>query len=171
MSENEVIHTSETGGQKAGNDERHDLIPVGPLRKLAQLYGFGVKKYAADNWRRGYDWRLSFAAMLRHAWKFWGGEDIDPESGVPHTIAVAWHAFALTDFMETHREFDTRPKAVSIVDESGVGTVIDDRPTLKTFLDEHGYDKAVVVDKFGKAWQTTYPSTPYFYPVTVVWVP
>lgn len=28
---------------------------------------------------------------------------------MPHMAAVAWHAFALLEFMETHRDFDNRP--------------------------------------------------------------
>lgn len=108
MSDNETVHTSATGGQKAGNDERYDLIPAEPLRLLARHYGVGAKKYDDDNWRKGYDWRLSFAALNRHLWQFWAGEDIDEETGTPHIIAVAWHAFTLAEFMAVHTEFDTR---------------------------------------------------------------
>lgn len=108
MSRNEVRHVSATGGQKAGNDERYDLIPTEPWRLLARHYGMGAKKYGDDNWRKGYDWRLSFAAMMRHAQQFWAGEDIDEETGSPHLVAVAWHAIAMTEWGWTHPEFDTR---------------------------------------------------------------
>ncbi|ORA77163.1 hypothetical protein BST28_18755 [Mycolicibacter kumamotonensis] len=108
MSANESINTSPTGGQKAGNDERYDLIPAEPLRLLARHYGVGAKKYDDHNWRRGYDWKLSFAALNRHLWQFWSGEDIDTETGSPHIIAVAWHAFALAEFMDTHPAYDSR---------------------------------------------------------------
>jgi len=110
---NETIHTSTTGAKKAGNDERYDLIPAEPLRMLARHYGVGAKKYDDDNWRKGYDWRLSFAAMMRHAWQFWAGEDIDEETGTPHIIAVAWHSFTLAEFMAIHPEFDTRLKSLA----------------------------------------------------------
>lgn len=112
MSEGETIHTSSTGGQKAGNDERYDLIPAEPLRLLARHYSVGAKKYDDDNWRKGYDWKLSYAAMQRHANQFWAGEDIDTETGTPHIIAVAWHAFALAEFQQIHPEFDSRLKTV-----------------------------------------------------------
>ncbi|AXH46895.1 DUF5664 domain-containing protein [Mycobacterium phage Aminay] len=108
MSDNETMNVSTTGGQKAGNLERYDLIPAEPLRRLAEHYGRGALKYADDNWRKGYDWRLSFAALNRHLWQFWAGEDIDAETGTPHIIAVAWHAFTLAEFAEIHPEFDTR---------------------------------------------------------------
>lgn len=120
MSVGEEMNTSSTGGQKASNDERYDLIPAEPLRLLAKLYGRGSKKYEARNWERGYDFGLSFAALNRHLWQWWSGEDLDPETGVPHTVAVMWHAAALTEFMTTHPEYDTRPKKKAVTDALGV---------------------------------------------------
>lgn len=108
MSKDEVVHTSSTGAQKAGNLERYDLIPAEPLRLLALHYGRGSLKYADHNWARGYDWGLSFAALNRHLWQFWAGEDIDPETGSPHMAAVAWHAFSLLQFAIDHPDFDSR---------------------------------------------------------------
>lgn len=113
MSAGETISVSSTGAQKAGNDERHDLVPVGPKRELATHYGVGSKKYADRNWELGYEWSKSYAALTRHLVQFWGGEDIDPETGSKHIIAVAWHAFALAEFMETHPEFDNRPTTIT----------------------------------------------------------
>jgi hypothetical protein len=111
LSKGETIKTSSTGAQKAGNLERYDLIPAEPLRKLAEHYGRGAQKYADRNWEKGYDWSQSFAALNRHLWQFWAGEDIDPETGSPHMVAVAWHAFALVEYMDTYPEFDNRPSS------------------------------------------------------------
>lgn len=192
MSANETVHVSATGGQKAGNDERYDLIPTEPLRRLAihagevafagaggsyhqmmshawafwageqtdqltdwdhltaaaweafrivqpnwrpptwvlddrrpgrerydrippdalrQLakhFGVGAKKYADDNWTRGYDWRLTFAAANRHAEQWRAGEEIDPETGSNHLIAFAWHMLVLDEFTRINRDGDTR---------------------------------------------------------------
>jgi hypothetical protein len=111
MSGTEEVRTvSSTGGEKGTKVERHDLIPEHPLRTLATLYGRGAAKYEDRNWERGYEWSKSYAALQRHAHAFWSGEDIDPEMGLPHIIAVAWHAFALAEFMERHPDFDDRPK-------------------------------------------------------------
>ena len=80
-----------------------------PLYELASHYGRGARKYAARNWEKGYEWSKSFAAMQRHAWLFWQGEDNDPETGSSHLTAVAWHAFALLEWTMTHPELDDRP--------------------------------------------------------------
>lgn len=110
MSAGEVRVTSETGGSKGQKPQRYDLIPPGPLDKLAELYGIGAAKYGENrNWERGYDWSLSFAALQRHAWAFWSGEDNDTETGLPHMASVAFHALALIEFMDTHRDYDNRP--------------------------------------------------------------
>ncbi len=105
----EVRVTSPTGGQKGRKIHRYGLIPAVPLHDLAELCGKGAEKYSADNWRRGFDWSLSFDAMMRHAWAFWRGEDYDPETGVPHVISAAWHCLVLAEFMRMHRGFDDRP--------------------------------------------------------------
>lgn len=106
----------ETGGQKGVKLERFELIPVEPLVALARLYGKGALKYAPDNWRRGYSWRLSIGAVFRHlAW--WllrksydtaNGEKGGPieydadgkpiHTGEHHLICVAWHCFTLITF-------------------------------------------------------------------------
>jgi len=100
----------DTGGEKGTKLERYDLIPVTPLESVARHYGVGATKYADRNWERGYLWSLSFAAMMRHAWAFWGGEDIDVETGSPHLAAVVFHAFALMEYATTHPEKDDRPR-------------------------------------------------------------
>lgn len=98
----------DTGGAKGSKLARFDLIPPGPLYALAEHYGRGAEKYDARNWERGTAWSLNFAALQRHAWAFWSGEDIDPDTGSPHLVAVAWHAFALLEFARTHPEKDDR---------------------------------------------------------------
>lgn len=104
----EVRTTSATGGAKGVKPERYDLIPVEALAQVARLYGRGAAKYAAHNWRKGYEWSKSYAAMQRHATQFWAGEDIDEEMQLPHLASVIFHAMALLVFMEEHRDFDDR---------------------------------------------------------------
>lgn len=99
----------DTGGEKGQKITRFDLIPIGPLRELAAHYGKGSKKYEDRNWELGYLWSLSYQSLMNHLTQFWNGEDYDEETGSKHIIAVAWHAFALAEFMETHPEKDNRP--------------------------------------------------------------
>lgn len=107
----EVRLVSATGGEKGSKLARYDLLPPDALRRVAELYGRGAEKYEAHNWRKGYNWSLSFAAMQRHAWQFWDGEDYDDETLAPHLASVAFHALALLTFMDEQREYDDRPVA------------------------------------------------------------
>lgn len=108
----EIRITNEaTGGEKGQKPEQMSLLPVGPLRAVARHYAIGARKYSANNWRKGYDWSLSYDALTRHAQAFWSGEDIDEETGSPHMAAVVFHALALLEFAETHPELDNRYRA------------------------------------------------------------
>jgi hypothetical protein len=107
----EVIVTDPvTGGAKGKKLARFDLIPAYPLWELARLYGVGASKYADRNWERGFLWSLAFAAMQRHAWLFWSGESLDPETRCHHLASVVFHAFALMEFEYRNHGVDDRPK-------------------------------------------------------------
>lgn len=111
MNDEEVRVTSESGGQKGQKLARFDLLPVEPLTEVARLYGRGAEKYADRNWELGYPWSLSFAAMQRHAWLFWGGESIDPETQRHHLASVVFHALALMEFEARSKGTDDRSPA------------------------------------------------------------
>lgn len=107
------IVTSDTGGSKGTKTARFDLIDQRFLWSLAEVCGFGAGIYGDNNWRRGYDWSLSYAALMRHLSMFLQGEDTDPESGQPHIAHVAWHAMVLFVFsdpgnVDEYGRFDTR---------------------------------------------------------------
>ena len=104
----EVRTTSSTGGEKGVKSERYDLIPVEPLAEYARLLGKGAEKYAAHNWRRGYEFSKSYQALQRHANLWWSGENIDEEMGTSHMAAVVFHANVLMEFAKDHPEFDDR---------------------------------------------------------------
>lgn len=100
-----------TGGAKGQKTARFDLLPVAALFEVAEHFGRGAEKYAERNWERGVNWSLPFAALQRHVWAWWGGEDIDADSGQHHLAAVAWHALALLTYAldETYSPLDDRP--------------------------------------------------------------
>lgn len=87
---------------------RFDLLPVEPLRELARVYTIGAAKYADNNWRKGLAWGRVFAALMRHAWAWWGGERNDPVDGQHHLASVAWCALTLIEYERTHPELDDR---------------------------------------------------------------
>lgn len=109
----EVRTTSSTGGQKGVKPERHDLIPRRAMAAIARVFGFGATKYADHNWRRGYEWGKSIAALQRHVDAFVDGETYDEESGLPHLAHAGFHVLVLLTWLEEQGE--------------GVDNVFDDR--------------------------------------------
>lgn len=107
MTEERIVNPR-TGGEKGRKPQRFELIPMGAMGKVAEVYGFGASKYADHNWRRGYDWSLSLGAAFRHMAAFLEGEDLDPESGLPHPAHAVFHMLALLTFMVEHPELDDR---------------------------------------------------------------
>lgn len=106
----EVRTTSSTGGQKGVKIARFDLIPVDALTQLAEHYGRGAEKYDDNQWRKGYEWSKSYAALQRHLNQWWAGEDMDEELQSSHLAAAAWHCFTLMTYAKDHPEFDDRYK-------------------------------------------------------------
>jgi hypothetical protein len=75
---------AEGGIKHDGEKPRVDLLPSAPLVMIADVLGFGARKYAPHNWRKGFDQSRLIGAALRHLLAYNDGEDIDPESGLSH---------------------------------------------------------------------------------------
>jgi len=80
------------GGYKASMDDPRKvpvwLVPISLIFGVARILGYGAKKYAANNWRRGMKYSEVYSAIQRHLLAWLEGEDNDPESGMSHL----WHA-------------------------------------------------------------------------------
>lgn len=62
-------------------------IPGPVLYELGLALLEGALKYGRHNWRvEGVRASTYFDAAQRHIWRWWEGEDIDPDSGLPHLV-------------------------------------------------------------------------------------
>lgn len=77
---------------------RYDLIPPEALEALAEILTLGSIKYSDRNWEKGMKWGRVFGAMMRHAWSWWRGQTLDPESGKSHM----WHVLCNAAFLTTY---------------------------------------------------------------------
>lgn len=106
----EVRHTSATGGSKGKKAAQIGSVDPLALLALAEVAGFGAEKYERLNYLNGYPWSWSYDALMRHLLAYQAGEDLDPESGLPHLAHAMWHCSALTSFQLRRIGEDDRPK-------------------------------------------------------------
>jgi len=113
----EDIIRTKLGNISSGTGIKHDsnkapmsLLSREALERTAEVLAFGAKKYAAHNWRRGFEWSRPLSAAQRHLLAFQDGEDRDPESGLSHLAHAMCCIMFLLEFEKTHRELDDRWK-------------------------------------------------------------
>lgn len=85
-----------------------ELIDPLALEGLGWALYYGKEKYAADNWARGLSWREVIGAIMRHLQAIARGEDMDPESGIPHIDCVGAEWMFLSAFMKENLGIDDR---------------------------------------------------------------
>lgn len=93
-----------------GEKPKHGLISSKFLDGLARVLTFGAKKYAAHNWRKGFDSSRLYDSIQRHLTAWNDGEDTDPESGLPHLAHAACGLMFLSEQMITRPDLDDRYK-------------------------------------------------------------
>jgi hypothetical protein len=88
------------------------LIPVKPLKDVAEVLAFGADKYGAQSWREGemIAWSRSYSAILRHLMAFHSGEDNDPETGKSHLAHAACCVLMLLEHTYVNPAGDDRFK-------------------------------------------------------------
>lgn len=84
-----------------------ELVPPEVDIAIASVLGkmnFELKKYPPNNWRKGLQYSKYYAALRRHLLAWWTGEDVDPESGLPHL----WHALCNLAFLSAQNDDTAR---------------------------------------------------------------
>jgi hypothetical protein len=94
-----------------GEKPRMELLPTAPMVEIAKVLTFGAKKYAAHNWRGGFDYSRLVGAAMRHLTAFNDGEDIDPESGLSHIAHLGCCTMFLLEQIQKGTGNDDRYKA------------------------------------------------------------
>src|SRR5579872_7465253 len=99
----------ESGGTKHDSGKpMMDLLNADFLEDMAQVLTFGAGKYDKHNWRKGIAFSRTIAAMYRHLGAINRGEDIDQESGKPHTACIAVNCQFLNWMGKNRKDMDDR---------------------------------------------------------------
>lgn len=93
----------------AGKAPLH-MCPEEAFIGMAKAFEYGAKKYDRWNYKKGIHYTRINDSLMRHLLAYMSGEDIDPESGLPHTNCILANA-AMLEYMRVNRkEFDDRHK-------------------------------------------------------------
>ncbi len=87
---------------------RMDLLDADFLEGVADVLTFGARKYSANNWRGGIHYSRLIASLYRHLGAINRGEDLDPESGLPHIYHIGCNAMFLGNMLEKRKDLDDR---------------------------------------------------------------
>ena len=100
------------GAKFDGEKTRLDLMPPNVIESIGRILTHGAAKYEDRNWEKGIKFSRVYGALLRHIFAWWEGEDLDPESGMPHLWHMGCNATFLIHYInndETFKEYDDRP--------------------------------------------------------------
>ena len=95
---------------------RLSLISPDAEWALGMVLTFGAKKYDDWNWAKGISYGRVYDALRRHLNAWMGGEELDPESGLPHVDHALCGAMFLSHYehnKDMYRSFDDRPGQMS----------------------------------------------------------
>ena len=99
-----------SGARFNGGKPDYSLIPLTTMEDEARVWMYGKQKYAAWNWAKGMPWSVPLACLMRHMAAWQRGEEVDPESGLPHLAHAMCNLRMLTLYSKTYPEGDDRPK-------------------------------------------------------------
>ena len=85
-------------------------LPAGVLAEMGVAMLEGKSKYGAFNYRiAGVRASVYYDAACRHLFSWWEGEDIDPDSGMPHIVKLLTCLVVLRDAQRNGMVNDDRP--------------------------------------------------------------
>jgi hypothetical protein len=79
------------------------------FRDICDVFHYGAKKYAPWNWAKGMAWSVPMACAKRHLLAVARGEELDPESGLPHLGHVGCNIVMLMQFARYYPEGNDLP--------------------------------------------------------------
>lgn len=114
-----------------------DVMPA--LHDMVAVMEFGGKKYERNNWQKGFPREKLLDSMLRHIDAFYSGEDIDPESGLPHVGHILCNAAFLGYHFGSRSEYWNKKEGEEVEKEEPWNGPVDENTPFP--------DRAIILKK------------------------
>lgn len=107
-----MLNTKDTNPKDAIGVQKAPIhfVPVRVIFEIGLGMLEGALKYGGHNYRiAGVRSSIYYDALMRHIGAWWEGEDIDPESGLPHVVKALSCLAVLRDAQHNGKLTDDRP--------------------------------------------------------------
>ena len=106
-----IVGNASAGKKDDSGKPPMDLLSHKALEEIANVFGYGAKKYGRYNYRSGIAYSRLIAAAYRHLGAFNSGENLDRETNLSHCAHLAACAIMLLDMVSDKPALDDRFKA------------------------------------------------------------
>lgn len=99
----EELVTHKSGAKRSSDVDsfRIDLIPCGPLMRVARVLATGAKTHGTHNWRKGTSWSVCINHGLNHFYKYLSGD-----KSCDHLAHAICNLLFLMEYETTHPEMN-----------------------------------------------------------------
>lgn len=84
------------------------LVDFTALEPMVRVLMKGAQKYSPENWKKGLSYTSILDSTMRHLTTFKAGEDLDPETGEPHTAHMLCNLMFLAWEELNRKDLDNR---------------------------------------------------------------
>ena len=110
-----TLHPNDPKGAAGAKKTPLHLLPASALRPIAEALRYGAQRYGLWNWRKTKVCATTYhGALLRHITAWGSGEDLDPDSGLPHLGLAMANLCIILDAGDQGTLVDDRPKSAEV---------------------------------------------------------
>lgn len=124
-----VAVTEDWGCLEIALKELHERLNISkPIPRFKFCKGrLEIFESGDRNWEQGISYCRIFAALMRHCWAYFRGEENDPDDGLHHMAHAAWNCMTLLAYsMRGMESFDDRPTTPQMPTWTDVAAAADD---------------------------------------------
>ena len=78
------INNKEQGTRHNEGKPKWSLVHYKSMEPMIRVLEWGAEHYGVDNWKKGLDKKEILESMQRHLAALMDGEELDPQTGLPH---------------------------------------------------------------------------------------